>query len=78
MAMFINNMDVFLEKTEVEYVKTNMGYMPLKDYYDIQARQMGFDGYEDLREQGYSIDKPETTTLLEDYDEDDKDLDLLQ
>lgn len=52
-----------------EYVKTNMGLMPLEDYYDIQARQMGFDSYEDLRDNGYSIDKPETVMMEEDGNE---------
>lgn len=48
-----------------EYVKTNMGLVPLEDYYDICSRQMGFDSYEDLRDNGYSIDKPETITIEE-------------
>jgi hypothetical protein len=41
-------------------VKTNIGEMPIGDYLDIRAMQYGFDSYEDLRKQGYSIDIPET------------------
>lgn len=41
-------------------VKTNIGEMPLEDYLDIRAMQFGFDSYEDMRKQGYSIDIPET------------------
>lgn len=41
-------------------VKTNIGEMPLEDYLDIRAIQYGFDSYEDMRKQGYSIDIPET------------------
>ena len=41
-------------------VKTNIGEMPLEDYLDIRAMQYGFDSYEDMRKQGYSIDIPET------------------
>lgn len=39
-----------------KYVKTNMGVMPLEDYLDIQAAQAGFEDYEDLKANGYSID----------------------
>jgi hypothetical protein len=37
-------------------VKTNMGTMPVIDYLEIQAMQFGFDSYEDMKKQGYSID----------------------
>jgi hypothetical protein len=46
-------------------VKTNIGEMPIGDYLDIKAMQYGFDSYEDLVEQGYSIDIPQA-----DYKED--------
>ena len=36
-------------------IKTNVGTMPLDDYRDIHATQYGFDGYEDLRAQGYAM-----------------------
>lgn len=37
-------------------IKTNMGTMPVIDYLEIQAMQFGFDSYEDMKQQGYSID----------------------
>lgn len=37
-------------------VKTNIGTMPVEDFLDIYAMQHGFDSYEDLKKQGYSID----------------------
>ena len=37
-------------------VKTNIGTMPVVDYLEIQAMQSGFDSYEDMKKQGYSID----------------------
>jgi hypothetical protein len=40
-------------------VKTNIGEMPIGDYLDIRAMQYGFDSYEDLTAQGYSIDIPQ-------------------
>lgn len=36
-------------------VKTNIGTMPIEDYLEIQAIQSGFDSYEDMKKQGYSI-----------------------
>ena len=40
-------------------VKTNMGSIPLEDYLEIRAQQLGFSSYEELREEGYIIDVPE-------------------
>lgn len=34
-------------------VKTNIGEMPIEDYRDIKARQLGFEDYEDMYNQGY-------------------------
>lgn len=48
-----------------EHVQTNMGLIPLEDYLDIRANQMGFEDYEDLQSNGYSIDKPEVILLDE-------------
>ena len=39
-----------------EEVKTNIGTMPQKDYFDIVAIQNGFDNYEDMLEQGYTLE----------------------
>lgn len=41
-------------------IETNMGEMPIEDYLEIRAMQYGFDSYEDLVKQGYSIDIPHT------------------
>ena len=38
------------------YVKTNMGLIPLEDYYEIKAQEFGFDSYEELLEVGLYID----------------------
>lgn len=38
------------------YVKTNMGLIPLEDYYEIKAHQFGFDSYEEILEAGLYID----------------------
>ena len=40
-------------------VKTNLGEIPDKDYLDIIAIQYGFDSYEDMKSQGYTIDNKE-------------------
>ena len=42
-----------------KYVKTNMGSIPLEDYLEIRAQQLGFSSYKELREEGYMIDIPE-------------------
>ena len=36
-------------------VKTNIGEMPIEDYRDIRASQLGFDDYEDMYKQGYRL-----------------------
>lgn len=36
-------------------VKTNIGEMPIEDYRDIKARQLGFEDYEDMYNQGYRL-----------------------
>lgn len=46
-----------------EYVKTSHGLLPLEDYLDIRAMQNGFDDYEDMRNSGICIEKPETVTM---------------
>ena len=38
-----------------QMVETNIGEMPIEDYQEIQAIQYGFDSYEDLKNQGYSL-----------------------
>ena len=42
-----------------EMIKTNIGEMPVEDYLDIRARQLGFDDYKELKSQGYSTDIPD-------------------
>lgn len=55
----------FMGCDETKHVKTNMGSMPLEDYYDIVAMQHGYDSYEDMKKDGLSITPPET---IEDKD----------
>lgn len=38
-------------------VKTNIGKMPIEDYRDIKAQQLGFEDYEDMYSQGYRLDE---------------------
>lgn len=38
-----------------ETVKTNMGEIPLEDYLDIIAMQLGFNDYYDLKTQGLTL-----------------------
>ncbi len=38
------------------YVKTNIGEIPLLEYYDIEAYQHGFDDFADLTKHGRHID----------------------
>ena len=39
-------------------VQTNMGSMPLEDYLEIRACQYGFSSYEEMKEDGLSIEIP--------------------
>lgn len=43
----------------MEYVKTNLGIVPLTDYYEMVAVQNGFESYLEMKEDGYSIEKPQ-------------------
>lgn len=43
-----------------QYVKTTCGTMPLEDYLDITAMKYGYSSYEELKEDGLSIEIPET------------------
>ena len=36
-------------------VKTNIGEMPIEDYRDIKASQLGFEDYDDMYSQGYRL-----------------------
>ena len=36
-------------------VKTNIGVIPIEDYLEIKAMQYGFDNYEEMRNEGYTI-----------------------
>lgn len=59
MAIFIFS-DFFRQERGKEgemgkYVKTNIGTMPLEDYYDMVAYQNGFGSYDDMKEQGFSV-----------------------
>lgn len=50
------NADESFEVME-ELISTNMGDIPKKDYLDIKAQEYGFDDYEDMRKQGYILDR---------------------
>ena len=43
------------KESSSEYVKTNMGMMPREDYLETMAYQYGFDSYEDMCKNGYTI-----------------------
>lgn len=45
-----------LSKEPEDLVETNIGSIPREDYLDIRAQQYGFDDYEDMKNQGYSLD----------------------
>ena len=45
-------------------VRTNIGVIPLEDYYEIKANQYGYDSYEDLRADGLYIEKPSQKDLV--------------
>lgn len=45
-------------------VKTNIGSIPVEDFLDICAMQHGFSDYNDLREQGYYIELPESCLTI--------------
>lgn len=47
----------------MKYVKTTRGLMPLGDYLEIRAMQHGFNSYEELNKEGYSIEIPESDII---------------
>ena len=47
----------------MEYVKTNLGIVPLTDYYEMVAVQNGFEFYSEMKEDGYSIEKPQIIVI---------------
>lgn len=47
----------------MKYVKTTRGLIPLDDYLEICAMQHGFHSYEELKEDGYSIEIPESDII---------------
>ena len=48
----------FIGCYEEKHVETNMGNMPLEDYYDIVAMQHGYDSYDDMKKDGLIIAPP--------------------
>lgn len=48
-----------------QYVKTTCGTMPLEDYLDITAMKYGYSSYEELKEDGLSIEIPETIEVVQ-------------
>ena len=55
-----------------EYVKTNIGEIPLEDYYDIRAMQYGYESYQDMKECGLSLDRPNTFFKSVEHDKTDE------
>ena len=57
--------------SEEIYVKTNIGTMPLEDYYEIRAIQCGFDDYRAMLKAGYHFNvadiDPESLVRKEKY-----------
>lgn len=57
--------------SEEIYVKTNIGTMPIEDYYEIRAIQCGFDDYMSMVKAGYHFDisdiDPESLVVKEKY-----------
>ena len=49
-----------MKKEKNKIIKTNMGEIPVEDYCDIVAMQNEFDSYEDMKNQGYTINISET------------------
>lgn len=47
-----------------KYVKTNMGIIPLEDYYEIVAQQNGFRSYEELQNEGLSVTIDESAIII--------------
>lgn len=39
----------------MEYIKTNIGIIPLQEYKELQAYRMGFNSYEEMRSCGIVI-----------------------
>lgn len=37
-------------------IRTNIGAIPLEDYLDIKSTQLGFEDYEDLKSNGYTLE----------------------
>lgn len=60
---FVEAVERSLEKAAIvgeKYVKTNMGDIPLEDYYEIKAHEYGYDSYADMKAEGLGISEPET------------------
>ena len=45
-----------VEKKMSRLVNTNMGIIPLEDYLEIKAIELGFDSYDDLKDNGFTIE----------------------
>lgn len=48
-SLIISNLSGEVKKG-VYMIKTNIGYMPLEDYYDYLAHTLGYDSYEEMQE----------------------------
>lgn len=50
----------------MEWIHTNIGLMPLRDYSDLQAYKAGFNSYEEMRECGIVIGVNEDDIIYKD------------
>lgn len=53
-------------------VKTNLGLVPLQDFLDLKAGQFGYDDYEEMQKDGYSLNISEEDIAIigeDKYDE---------
>ena len=54
----------------MKFVKTNQGLVPLEDFLDIKADQLGYDSYEEMQEDGYCLTlADENLVIVEESDE---------
>lgn len=41
---------------KIPYIKTNCGLIPLDDYQEIKASELGFDSYSEMLQEGFYVD----------------------
>ena len=57
-------------RENMKFVKTNQGLVPLEDFLDIKADQLGYGSYEEMQEDGYCLTlADENLVIVEESDE---------